>query len=297
MRFIGLSFDNNSIIIRKYKLKGGEMSIITISRGSYSRGKEVAEKLAKRLGYECLSREVLLEASDEFNIPEIKLIRALHDSTSVLERFTLGRERYISYIYSTLLQHVRKDNVVYHGLAGHFFLAKIPHVLKVRVIADMQDRVNEEMRRENISAEKALDILKKDDDERRKWSLQMYGSDPWDSRLYDIILHIGKLTVDDAVDILFNIAQKPNYQSTHESRKMVEDFSLSAKVKTGLFHLATKIQIEADNGKVLIDLVDDIQAIKNKEEIKKLALKMEGVKTVVIRGEQHSHVNPFQNID
>ena len=72
------------------------MSIVTISRGSYSRGKEVAEKLAEKLGYECLSRDVLLEASDEFNIPEIKLISALHDSTSVIERFTHGKERFIT---------------------------------------------------------------------------------------------------------------------------------------------------------------------------------------------------------
>jgi len=48
------------------------MSIITISRGSYSRGKEVAEKLAETLRYECISRDILLEASEEFNIPEIK---------------------------------------------------------------------------------------------------------------------------------------------------------------------------------------------------------------------------------
>jgi hypothetical protein len=41
------------------------MPIITISRGCYSRGKEVAEKVAKELGYQCLSREILLEASDK----------------------------------------------------------------------------------------------------------------------------------------------------------------------------------------------------------------------------------------
>ena len=274
------------------------MSIVTISRGSYSRGKEVAEKLAMRLGYECLSRDILLEASGEFNIPEMKLIRAIHDPTSVLERFTLGKERYISYIYSSLLQHIRNDNVVYHGLAGHFFLANIHHVLKVRVIADMHDRVKEEMKRENISEDKALYILKKDDEERRKWSLQMYGKDTWDCRLYDIVLHIGKLTVDDAVDILFDIVQKPNYKATPESLKLVEDLALSAKIKVALIPLASKIRIEADNGKVTIDLVDDIQALKNKEEIKKIAIKVEGVKKVIIRGrnEQQGHVNPFQNI-
>ena len=50
------------------------MSIVTISRGSYSRGKEVAEKLARALNYECISREIILEASEHFNIPELKLV-------------------------------------------------------------------------------------------------------------------------------------------------------------------------------------------------------------------------------
>ena len=67
------------------------MTIITISRGSYSKGKEIAEKTAQKLGYECVSRDVLLEASEHFNIPEIRLIRALHDAPSILERFTYAR--------------------------------------------------------------------------------------------------------------------------------------------------------------------------------------------------------------
>ena len=276
------------------------MSIITISRGSYSRGKEVAEKLALKLGYECISRDILLEASDEFNIPEIKLIRALHDPTSVLERFTHGKERYISYIYASLLQHVRKDNIVYHGLAGQFFLRDIPHALKVRVIADMQTRVNEEMIRENISAEKALYILHKDDEERRKWGLQVYGTDTWDSRLYDIVLHIGKLTVDDAVDILFDTVQKPNYQATAESLKIVEDLALSAKVKVNLVKIAPKIQVTADHGKIFISGIDDTLVAKNKTQINTIAMQVEGVEEVIFYvrepREQHGHVNPFLNI-
>jgi hypothetical protein len=37
------------------------MSIVTIYRGSYSRGKEVAEKLAAELNYGCISREIILD--------------------------------------------------------------------------------------------------------------------------------------------------------------------------------------------------------------------------------------------
>ena len=122
------------------------MSIITISRGSYSRGKEVAEKVAAKLGYECISRDILLEASEQFNIPEIKLVRAIHDAPSILERFTYGKERYVAYLKAALMKHVQKDNVVYHGLAGHYLLQDVPHVLKVRIVADLEDRIAEEMK-------------------------------------------------------------------------------------------------------------------------------------------------------
>ena len=88
------------------------MSIITISKGSYSRGEEVAEKLAKALDYDCVSREILLEASQEFNIPEIKLIRAIHDAPSFLDRLTYGKQRYVAYIRAALLKHLQKGNVV-----------------------------------------------------------------------------------------------------------------------------------------------------------------------------------------
>ena len=142
------------------------MSIITISRGSFSKGKQVAEKLAEKLNYECISRDILIEASDHFNIPEIKLVRAIHDAPSILDRFTHGKEHYVAYIREALLEHAEKDNIVYHGLAGHFFLKEIPHVLKTRITADMEDRVSNEAEKENISRDEARKILVKDDEGR-----------------------------------------------------------------------------------------------------------------------------------
>jgi hypothetical protein len=276
------------------------MPVITINRGSYSRGKEVAEKLAATLGYVCLSRDILLDASEEFNIPEIKLIRALHDPASVLERFTFGKERYISYLYSALLQHARQDNIVYHGLAGQYFLRCIPHVLKVRIIADMQDRVREEMRREGISAEKALYILQKDDEERRKWGLQVYGTDTWDSRLYDIVLRIGAVTVADAVEILADLVRKPHFLATAESRQLVDDLALAAKVKANLARIAPRLQVSAEGARVCIREVDGALGGEAEEQIRRLALQTEGVTEVILQTnappEQRDHINPFHNI-
>jgi cytidylate kinase len=197
------------------------MAIITISRGSYHRGRKIAEKVAQKLGYECLSRDILLEASEEFNIPEIKLIRAIQDAPSILDRLTRQKEKYVAYIRAALLKHVQKDNVVYHGLFGHFFLQDIPHVLKVRIVADLEARVADEVKREGISESKAREIILKDDEERRKWALHLYGADWWDATLYDLVIHLKTITVDDAVDLLYRVVQLPGFQTTPESQEAI----------------------------------------------------------------------------
>jgi cytidylate kinase len=206
------------------------MSIITISRGSYSKGKEVAEKVCQRLGYECVERDAIIDASKEFNILEIRLIRAIHDAPTILERFNYSKEKYLAYLQLAMLERFQKDNIVYHGLGGHFFVRNISHVLKVRIIADMKDRVKLEMERERISREEALRILKNDDNERRKWSKYLYGIDTWDPSLYDLVIHIRKITTDDAADIICRTVGLEHFRTTPESQKALNSLLLAARV-------------------------------------------------------------------
>jgi cytidylate kinase len=271
------------------------MSIITISRGSYSRGKEVAEKLAKKLNFECISRDIILETCAEFNIPEIKLIRALHDAPTVLERFQHGKDRYLCYFQYALLKHVQSGNVVYHGLAGHYFLNDISHVIKTRIISDMNHRIQEEMKRTDISEKEARFLLKKDDEERRKWGLQVYGTDTWDSRLYDMVLHINSLTIDDAVQILYETAQKPQFQATEKSQKALDDMVKRAKIHSMLIEYSAKIDIVLNDSRVVIRNIREDQ----KEKIEKLVLQVDGITAVKFQGPfvaKTGHINPFHNI-
>jgi cytidylate kinase len=260
------------------------MSIITISRGSYSRGKEVAEKLAQALGYECLSRDILLEASERYNIPEIKLVRAIHDAPSILERFTYGKEQYVAYIRAALLRNVQKDNVVYHGLAGHFLLREIPHVLKVRILADLEDRVLEEMKRENISADEARRILLKDDEERRKWGLKIFGIDTWDPSLYDLVIHIHKLRVEDAVDLISHTAARQQFQATLESRQAMANLALAAEAKAILIKVRPDIEVSAENGIVEVQTrALEAHEAELIQEMESLAKTVPGVRDVRVK--------------
>jgi len=228
------------------------MSIITISRGSYSNGKEIAEKVAKKLGYECTSRESYLEASEHFNVPEIKLVRAIHDAPSILDRFSIQKDKFVAYFQAAMLNHMRHDNVVYHGLAGHIFLRGISHVLKVRVVADMEKRVANEMKREKISEVEARRILIEDDKQRRKWSRNLYRINTADPRLYDLVININRLTIDDAVDLICSTVKSEKFRTTPESQKVIDDLWLAAEVKTHLLDLRPDVRVTANDGIVTV---------------------------------------------
>lgn len=50
------------------------------------------------------------------------------------------------------------------------------------------------MRRDQVVEKEAENILHKNDDERRKWGLKLYGVDVWSaSRFHDMVLLIGQI--------------------------------------------------------------------------------------------------------
>ena len=269
------------------------MSIITISRGSYSKGKTVAEKVAGRLGYECLARDAIIDTSKEFNIPEIKLVRAIHDAPTILERFNYSKEKYLAYLQVTMLEHFQKDNVVYHGLGGHFFVKNIAHVLKIRIIADMEDRVKLEMERTGISRGEALRLLKNDDNERCRWSKYLYGIDTCNPGPYDLVIHIRKLTADDAADIICQTVALKQFRTTPVSQKALDRLLIAARVKVALIDLRPDVEVYAKNGTIVIKTKGS--GLEDKglvQKMKGIAAGIPGVKNVDVDFEPHIFADP-----
>ena len=253
------------------------MPIITISRGSSSMGKAVAEKTAARLGYRLISREVLLDASTRFNVPEIKLEKAIHDAPGILERYRHNKQSYVAYVRSALMERVVDDNVVYHGLAGHLLLKGIPHVLKVRINADMQRRITIVMERDKIPAEAARQRILEDDQQRRKWTHSLYGEDPWDSSLYDLTICIDKLTVDDAVEFICRAAQSDGFQATDKNRQKTKDMAIACRVKAALVDEFPQVGVACEYGNVLVYVRFKDAAAKLTKKLREIRETTEGV--------------------
>ncbi|SCY29947.1 AAA family ATPase [Desulfoluna spongiiphila] len=259
------------------------MSIITISRSFCSKGNIVAEKIAAAMGYECISREILLEASEQFNVPEIKLARAIHDGPSVYDRFTHGKECYIAFIKAALLNRLKKGDIVYHGLAGHFFVQDIPHILKIRLLADMQSRIADEMARENVTEEIARKRIAKDDKERCNWSSHLYKIDTRDPELYDLSINLRHVSVEDCVTIIRNTMELEYFKGSEKTKKLLENLALTATVKASLVNRYYNAEVTTRQGNVVIKLPDPVAKVdKTKEEIKSLLTQIQGIKDIYL---------------
>jgi cytidylate kinase len=205
------------------------MPIITISRSSYTYGKKVAEAVADTLGYTCISREEILNASQEFNMPGLKFVREL---PFILDQTVFNKHRYIAYIRSALLKHLVKGKVVYHGFCGHTLFNGIDHVLKVQITADLEDRVKIIMDRDGLSRNEALFFIKTMDDARKKWCRTLYKIDLSKICQYDLSLNISKFPIDEAVDVICKTAMLDRFKTTPESRKAMNDLLCKSDVRT-----------------------------------------------------------------
>ena len=246
------------------------MAIITISRGTFSGGQQLAECVAEKLGYRCVSGEMLLKAASEYGVPEEELSRALSKKPGFLERLTSERDQYLAYIKAALFKEAKNDNLVYHGHAGQLLLEEVPYVLRVRIIANIEFRIKALSDHHSLNREDALQFIKRVDEERIEWGRFLYHIDCRDPSIYDLVINLDRMHVHSACQIVCNAARLGPFKSTPLSQKFVDDLALSnhvmAVLATDRTIVTEGIQIKSDSGVVTIEgiakWVDDIQRIE-----------------------------------
>jgi cytidylate kinase len=208
------------------------MPIVTISRGTFSGGEALAQCLTKKTGFPAVSVEVIKEAATLYGISESEISQQLKHGPNVWERL-LGEKRRLYFIalQSAMAERAVKGDFIYHGLAGHFLLHGVPNVFKIRLVAPLSDRIKIEVAKKNITKEAAKEYIQKVDEERKLWTKFFYHVDWTDPSLYDLVINLENLSLDTACDMIMYALTQPEFQSTPEKKKVVEDFALSCQVK------------------------------------------------------------------
>jgi cytidylate kinase len=210
------------------------MPIITVSRGSGSGGRLLAEQVAERLGYDIVSREEIVHEAARFGASEEQLQRALLKPPGLWDRFQHERRCYLAFVQAALTERVRTGRVVYHGNAGHLLLPGISHVVCVRLIAPLEFRMEMLRERTSMTDDEAAEHIQKVDHQREKWTRFLYGADWLDPHLYDLSINLRTMDVEDAAELLVALSASPRFAPTGESRQAMEDLVLASRVQAAL---------------------------------------------------------------
>jgi len=233
------------------------MPIVTISRGTLSGGEALANCLKEKLGIPAIAEEVIKEAATLYGISEAEISRQLKEGPKVWERL-LGEKRriYLIALQSAMAEHATKGDFIYHGVAGHFLLQGVPNVLKVRLVAPLNQRIKSVMERKKLSEEAAREHIEKVDEERRQWTKFFYQVDWADPSLYDMVINLENLSLDTACGMILYTLNQPEFKETEEKRRAIANFALACQVKAKVAlnerTRGIELEVEAEDGKVRI---------------------------------------------
>jgi len=233
------------------------MPIITIYQGASGEGQELAETVAEALGYRCVGREVLVEASRRYGIPEAKLNEIVEKGPHWWERLLQDLRPYRIALQATLCELAHDGKVVYHGHLGHELLPGIGHVLKVLLTAPIEFRIEQIRARQSLTDIAARHYIEEIDKARSRRLMAMFGTDWRDPNRYDLILNMGKMRREGAKRVIIEAAKLEEYQPTPVSNRAFNDLALASRVHATLFaapHVrASAVEVRAESGHIHVE--------------------------------------------
>ena len=181
--------------------------IVTVSRQLGSRGSYFAERLAEKLGYQILHREVI-DAICRSSGYRKRIVESLDQKfrgyleVTVESLFTgesVDHGDYYRYLFGTVLSMSRLGGVVLLGRGGSFILGP-NRGFHMRFVAPRERRIENLIRYTGVSADEAAAKIEKSDAERKELIAKLFHSDNDDARHYDMVVNTAFVDVGDLLD-------------------------------------------------------------------------------------------------
>ena len=197
------------------------MAVITISRQFGSGGRTLGKMIAEELGYTFADNEIIQRLSKEANV-SAKWLRSFEkeagsrlsriiskmvskrwlDRALAGERGYLDEEIYLDYMVLIIAQIADEGNAVILGRGSQYILDDHPDTIHIRMIDRLENRVKFLVEHYNMTEKNAAQLINYED--RRQASLyRRLGKEDYNNpALYHLVLNMGKLDMQTAMNIV-----------------------------------------------------------------------------------------------
>jgi hypothetical protein len=128
-----------------------------------------------------------------------------------------------------------KGNIVLRGWGATCLLRPVQHVITVRITRSFKKRVEWLMQHLETDDESfaAAEVRRSDDAHAAKIKAQ-FGVTWGDPLLYDMVLNTERMSIESCAMQIQQLATRPEFQETKQSRAMLADLALNAAVRAAL---------------------------------------------------------------
>ena len=208
--------------------------VITISREVGSGGRTIGRKLAEKLGVRFSDKELIDALQAKLNLTAsgieelkgkkkrwlddfIQMVAPVPKSGLLVD----GDSDYISEYNKSLSVNdvfeaekeilngiADQGSCVIAGRSGFFVLKGRPNKVDILITASLENRIARIMEKQNLTREKAEQVIESVDKARDNYVLRYTGQSRYDARNYNIVLNMDYLTEDKAVELILGYLGK-----------------------------------------------------------------------------------------
>ena len=162
-------------------------------------------------------------------------------------------------------------DLVYIGDDGRAPLSDFPNVLNIRIVADVEYRIDNLMRRTDygINEKRAKRLIKNIDETRDKWRRTIY--EEWlDHEEFDLLIEPAHTGIPNACELIRATVEQPQFRTTSRSLETIELLTVAAELRARIAMdpdvVDDHIEIEARDGALVVTgsvaSTQDLEAIR-----------------------------------
>jgi cytidylate kinase len=231
--------------------------MVTISRQAGAGGEQITRLLAEELGWKLLDNARVEELLVERGFPQA-VVETFNDRKPDLwHRLSSDKERYLHYLKLVSYEFARQGECIILGRGGQFLFADVPGVLKVRVVAPLEDRVRALIAESGKDARRALQVVQRSDNERTGFHRFLFHAE-WDSPyLYDLVINSHRLSPRASADLILErlISREIKVKKEEALRRLEQLYLVQKAFVSILFEQKLPVhylEIEVHNGTVTL---------------------------------------------
>ncbi|MBU2548956.1 MAG: cytidylate kinase-like family protein [Proteobacteria bacterium] len=202
------------------------MAVISISRQFGAGGKTLGERLAARLGYQLLDRNLMTRVAKEANVSLDWVVAVERETGGRLMKYLskmvsgdfierhladsavdFDEKKYVTFIKKVILDVAEDGDAIILGRGSQFILPNKPGIFKILLVGEYEDRVRFLMDQYHINRKQSEQLVGREEKKREVFLNRLGRGEQDNPNLYHLCLNTSLISLECAEKLVFDMVK------------------------------------------------------------------------------------------